>query len=167
MHASFSFHYSNLQLAYITQAWISKFKTYAMQANIWNAHSNASYKFMSLLPLFVCSKFQLIHFLLSYLSSYVKFSPYHLYLYFSSPLCCLFTYLCALSLPLCHLCLCFTYIFVSLPFHYLFTLSLCTISPPLSSMTTKVQNIDNTTCRVEIINVNQWGEDHFSKFGLI
>ena len=51
---------------------------------------------------------------------------------------------------------------ISLPiFHYLCTL----ISPPLSSMTTKVQNVDNTICRVEIINVNQWGEDHFPKFG--
>ena len=53
MHASFSFHHSNLQLAYSTQAWILKFKTYAMQANIWNAHSNATHKFMSLLPLHV------------------------------------------------------------------------------------------------------------------
>ena len=113
MHASFSLYHSNLQLAYTTQAWILKFKTCVMQANIRNAHSNAPYKFMSLLPLLVCSKFQLIPFLLSYLSSYVKFSP----------LCCLFTYLSALSLsPLSlmslfhlHLCLCFTYIFVSLP----------------------------------------------------
>ena len=57
MHASFSFHHSNLQLAYTTQAWMLKFKTCAMQANIWNAHSNAPYKFMSLLSLLVCSKF--------------------------------------------------------------------------------------------------------------
>ena len=28
-------------------------------------------------------------------------------------------------------------------------------------MTTKVLKIDSITCRVEIINVNQWGEDHF------
>ena len=26
---------------------------------------------------------------------------------------------------------------------------------------------NSTTCRDEIINVNQWGEDHFLKFGLI
>ena len=48
---------------------------------------------------------------------------------------------------------------ISPPFHYLYYY-LC-FSPPLSSMTTKVQNIDSITCRVEIINVNQWGEDHF------
>ena len=34
-------------------------------------------------------------------------------------------------------------------------------------MTTNVLSIDSITCRVEIINVNQWGEDHFPKFGLI
>ena len=34
MHASFLFYHSNLQLAYTTQAWILKFKTCAMQANI-------------------------------------------------------------------------------------------------------------------------------------
>ena len=46
----------------------------------------------------------------------------------------------------------------------LFHFYLCTIiSPPLSSMTTKVQNVGSTTCRVKIINVNQWGEDHISK----
>ena len=104
-------------------------------------------------PYLCASKFHLIPFLLSYLSSYVKFSPYHLYLYFSSPLCCLFTYLCALSLPLLSL--------MSLSYLYL-----C-FSPPLSSMTTKTKNIDSTTCRVEIINANQWGEDHFLKFGPI
>ena len=46
-------------------------------------------------------------------------------------------------------------------------LSLYDISPSLSSMTIKVQNIDSITCRVEIINVNQWGEDYFPKFGPI
>ena len=45
-------------------------------------------------------------------------------------------------------------------------LYLC-FSPPLSSMTTKVLNIDSITCRVKIINVNQWGEDYFPKFGPI
>ena len=42
---------------YHTSMDILNFKTYAMQANIWNAHSNASIKFMSLLPLFVYSNF--------------------------------------------------------------------------------------------------------------
>ena len=57
MHASFSFHHSNLQLAYTTQVWKLKFKTCAMQANIWNALLNAPIKFMSLAPLCVCSNF--------------------------------------------------------------------------------------------------------------
>ena len=57
-------------------------------------------------------------------------------------------------------CINITNIFLPL-FHYLCTL----ISPPLSSMTTKVQKVGNTICRVEIINVNQWGEDHILKFG--
>ena len=65
---------------------------------------------------------------LSYLSPYVKFSPYHLYLYFS-PLWCLFT------------------IFV----HY--------FSPFI------INDHKGLKCRqVEIIKVNQWGEDHFPKF---
>ena len=34
-----------------------EFKTCAMQANKCNAHTNATYKFMSLLPLLVCFKF--------------------------------------------------------------------------------------------------------------
>ena len=55
MHASFLFHQSILQLAYTTQAWNFKFKTYAMQANICNAHTNASIKFMSLLP-YLCAQ---------------------------------------------------------------------------------------------------------------
>ena len=50
-----SFHHSILQLTYITQAWMCKFSTCAMQANIWNAHSNAPYKFMSLLP-YLCAQ---------------------------------------------------------------------------------------------------------------
>ena len=62
--------------------------------------------------------------------------------------------------------LCFTPFMIFLPlFHYL-CYYLC-LSPPLSSMTTKVLNIDSITCRVEIINVNQWGEDYFPKFGLV
>ena len=97
-----------------------------MQANIWNAHSNAPYKFMSLLPLLVCLRFLIDPFPLSYYSSYVKFSP------------------------------CINITTISLPiFHYLCTL----ISPPLSSMTTKVQNIDRLRLsmlinRVRIIFLN-------------
>ena len=59
------------------------------------------------------------------------------------------------------------FMFLSL-FHYLCFSPLCfsppyCVSPPLSSMTTKVLNIDSITCRVEIINVNQWSENHFSQ----
>ena len=82
MHTSFLFHHSNLQLAYTTQACILKFKTCGMQENIWNAHSNATYKFMSLLPLLVCSNF--------------NWSPYF---HISAPMSS-FHYLCALLLHL-------------------------------------------------------------------
>ena len=65
-----------------------------------------------------------------------------------------------ISLPLCHIS---RYLYVSPLCHY-FYYYLC-FSPPLSSMTTKVLN--RITCRVEIINVNQWGEGHCPKFGSI
>ena len=110
IHASFSFHQSNLQVAYTTQAWILNLKTCAIQANIWNEHSNASIKFMSLLSLLVSSNFNWYpYFHIS--SPMSKFSPSS-YLWACSP------YLCAQILidPL-------TFIF----------LPLCQSSPPLSS----------------------------------
>ena len=137
-----SFHHSILQLTFITQAWMFKFNTCAMQANIWNVHSNAPYKFMSLLPLLVCSKILVDPFPLSYLFPYVIYQD--IFMFLSS--------------------LCFSPFMIFLPlFHYLYYY-LC-FSPPLSSMTTKVQNIDSITCRIEIINVNQWDEDQSSEFG--
>ena len=57
-------------------------------------------------------------------------------------------------------------VMIFLPLFHYFYYYLC-FSPPLSSMTTKVQNIDSITCRVETINVNQWGEDQIPKFGPI
>jgi hypothetical protein len=42
MHASFSFHQSNLQLAYTTQACYRRKETCAMQANICNAYSKCN-----------------------------------------------------------------------------------------------------------------------------
>ena len=116
---------------------ILKFRTYAMQANIWNAHSNAPYKFMSLLPLLVCSK---ISFPLSYFFLYVKFSPYHLYLYFSplmsnSPPLLSFHHLSTLLSP--HVLIFLSFLPLSLISLFLSLLSLCTISPPLSSITKK------------------------------
>ena len=44
-----------------------------MQTNIWNAHSNASIKFMSLLPLLVCSNFNWSPYF--HISPYVKVLP--------------------------------------------------------------------------------------------
>ena len=55
---------------------------------------------------------------------------------------------------------------IFLPLFYYLCYYLC-FSSPLSSMNTKVLNLDSITCRVKIINVNQWGEDHFPKFGSI
>ena len=127
-----SFHHSILQLTFITQAWMCKFNTCAMQANIWNAHTNAPYKFMSLLPYLCAQNFN-----------------WSLFFFIFLPLCHISLSLCLFLSPL-----------FSLPFIFPY---LC-FSPPLSSMTTKVLNIDSITCRVEIINVNQWGEGHFPKF---
>ena len=81
MHASFSFQHSNLQLAYTTQAWIFEIKTHAMQANICNAHSNAPYKFMSLLPPSCVLKI-----LIDPLSPNVQYSPIT-HIFVSLPLC--------------------------------------------------------------------------------
>ena len=105
-----SFHYSILQLTFITQAWMCKFNTCAMQASIWNAHSNAPYKFLSLLPLLVWSKFKLIPFLChisppmsnSPCTSTFVISPPITYIFVSFPPLLSFHYLCTLSLPLCH-----------------------------------------------------------------
>ena len=99
-----SFHRSILQLTYITQAWMFKFNTCAMQANIWNAHSNASSKFMSLLPLLVCSKILIYPFSFSLLSPYVIYQVYlyvSLPLWYFSPFFTIFTTI-FVSLPLCH-----------------------------------------------------------------
>ena len=54
MHASKLFHQSILQLANTTQACIGEKKNCAMQTSICNAYPNATYKFMSMLPLLVC-----------------------------------------------------------------------------------------------------------------
>ena len=87
------FHHSILQLTFITQAWMCKFNTCAMQANIWNAHSNVPYKFMSLLPHLWAQNFNW-SLTLSYLSPYVNLSI--------SPPLLSFHYLYILFLPLCH-----------------------------------------------------------------
>ena len=144
MHARFSFHHSSLQLSFITQAWILKLvlckQSYEMHIQMHHT------------SLWACSPYlcaQNFNWSLSFVISlpYFKFSPIT-YIFISLPLCCLFNWYLYFSPPL-------------LSFHYLCTL----FSPPLSSMTTKVQRVGNTICRVEIINVNQWGEDHFPKFG--
>ena len=128
MHVSFSFHHSILQLSYTTQAWISQFKTCAMQAK----HMKCTFK---------CTL--QVH----------ELAP---------PTCVLKSLIDHISLFLCQI-LPLSLISLILSPFVVFSLSLYTISPPLSSMTTKVQK-----CRqVEIINVNQWGDDHFPKYGRI
>ena len=134
MHARFSFHHSSLQLLFITQSWIFKLKhvlckqTYEMHIQMHHTSSWACSPYL-------CA--QNFNWFLSFVISlpYFKFSPYHLYLYFSLPFCCLFTIFVHYSLPLCH------------------------------QWPQRFKNVDNTICRVEIINVNQWGEDHILKFG--
>ena len=90
MHARFSFHHSNLQLAYTTQVWILKFKTCAMQAKHMKCTFKCTIQVHELAPPTYVLKILSDSFPLSYLCPYVKYSPYHLYLYFS-PLWCLFT----------------------------------------------------------------------------
>jgi hypothetical protein len=57
MHASDSFHQSFSITRIHHTSKVSEKKAKLMQATICNAQSNAPYKFMSLLPLFVCFKF--------------------------------------------------------------------------------------------------------------
>ena len=121
-----SFHHSILQLTFITQAWMFKFNTCAMQANIWKCTFKCTKQVHELAPPTCVLKILIYPFPFSYLSL----------------------------------------IFVSLSPLFLFPPYLC-FSPPLSSMTTKVLNVDRISCRVEIIKVNQWGEGHFPKFGSI
>ena len=121
MHARYSFHHSSLQQSFITQAWIFKLKlvlckqTYEMHIQMHHTSSWACSPYL-------CA--QNFNWSLSIFLPLYQVLPLSLVSLFLSPLCCLFTYVCALSLPLCHLCLC------------LFLLYLC-FSPPLSSMTTK------------------------------
>ena len=76
MHASFSFHQSTLTTSIHHTSMYIEFKTCVMQANIWNAYSNATYKFMSLLP-YLCAQILIL-------------SPY----FHSSPILSSFPYLC-------------------------------------------------------------------------
>ena len=84
-----SFHHLILQLSYTTQAWISKFKTCAMQA--MKCTFKCTIQVHELAPPTCVLKILIDSFSLSYLSPYVKFSP----------LVSIY-YLCALFLPLCH-----------------------------------------------------------------
>ena len=80
-------HHSILQLTYITQAWMFKFNTYAMQANIWNAHSNASSKFPKILvdpfPLPCLSPYVIYQDIFMFLSLYDISPPFSLFLLLS------------------------------------------------------------------------------------
>ena len=86
MHASFSFHHSNLQLAYTTQAWILKFKNLCHASKYMKCTFKYNIQVYELAPPTCVLKILIDSFPLSYLSPYVKYSPYHLYLYFSPPL---------------------------------------------------------------------------------
>ena len=68
------------------QTWILTFKTCSMQANIWNARSNATYKFMSLLPLLVCIFYSCLSYPLT-MSFHLFAPPILLSLWISLPLC--------------------------------------------------------------------------------
>ena len=70
-----SFHHSILQLTFITQAWMCKFNTCAMQANIWNAHSKCIIQVHELAPPTCVLKILIDPLPLLYLSPYVT-SPY-------------------------------------------------------------------------------------------
>ena len=146
MHASFSFYHFNLQLAYATQVWILKFKNLCHASKHMKCIFKCTIQVHELaLPTCVL-KILIDPFPFLYLSPYVICQDIFTFL-------SLFHYLCFSLPPL--------FLFVSLSPSYL-----C-FSPPLSSMTTKVLNVDSITCRVKIINVNQWGEDNFPKFGLV
>ena len=80
MHASFSFHHSNLQLAYPTQAWISKFKTCAMQAKHMKCTFKCTIQVHELAPPTCVLKILIDPFPLSYLCPYVKFSLFCLFI---------------------------------------------------------------------------------------
>ena len=134
MHARFSFHYSSLQLSFITQAWIFKLK------------------------LVLCKQPYEMHMQMHHTSSWAC-SPYLCAQNFN------WFFSFVISLPLCEILPLSLSLYTILSSFVVFSLSLYIIFPSLSSMTTKVQNVDNTICRVEIINVNQWGEDHILKFG--
>ena len=97
MHASFSFHLLNLQLAYITQTWIFK-KSCAMQVNNMKCTFKCTIQVYELAPptcvlkilidpfplpisLPLCQNFPLVVFSVS---PYVKFSPFLSFYYLST-----------------------------------------------------------------------------------
>ena len=112
MHASFSFHHSNLQLAYTIQAWILKL---VPCKQIYEMHIQMQHISHELAPPTCVLKILIDPFPLSYLSSYIKFSfllSFHhlstlIYLLSFSPCTNIFvisppiTYI-FVSLPLCH-----------------------------------------------------------------
>ena len=75
MHASLSFHHSNLQLAYTTQAWNFNLKTCAMQANIWKCTFKCTIQVHELASPTCVLKILIDLFPLSYFSLYVKVLP--------------------------------------------------------------------------------------------
>ena len=129
MHARYSFHQSSLQLSFITQAWIFKLKL-VLCKQTYEMHIQMHHTSLWACSPYLCA--QNFNWSLSFVISlrYFKFSPYYLYLYFSPPLLS-FHYLSTLISSFFSPCTNvfvisppITYIFVSLPFHYLCALFL-------------------------------------------
>ena len=134
MHASFLFHHSNLQLAYTTQAWILKFKNLCHASKHMKCTFKYTIQVYELAPPTCVLKILIDPLPLSYLSPCVNFSI--------CPHLLSFHYLCTLFL--------FSYV----NFHYFssYHLYLC-FSLPLSSMTTKAQNVDRLRLSMSINGV--------------
>ena len=142
MHASFSFHHSNLQLAYTTQAWKLKFKILCHASKHMKYTFKCTIQVHELAPPTSVLKILIDSFPLSYLSPYVKFSPFVVF----SP--SQYTNI-----------FCFSHILISLLFLPLSFISLF-LSPFVINDHKGLKGR-----QVEIINVNQWGEDYISKLG--
>ena len=84
MHATFSFHHSNLQLAYTTQAWIFKFKNLCHASKHMKCTFKCTIQVHELAPPTCVLTILIDPFSLSYFSPYVKYSPFVHYFLSSS-----------------------------------------------------------------------------------
>ena len=100
-----SFHHSILQLTFITQAWMFRFNTYAMQANHMKCTFKCTIQVHELAPPTCVLKILVDPFPLLYLSPYVIYLD--IFMFVSRPLIfpsylCLSLPLIFVSLPICH-----------------------------------------------------------------